>query len=155
MKRIAASVFLAAASAMVVIPQQSLANGPKPEDVVEFRQSVFNVVGWHFGPLGDMAKGDRPYDQQIAIRNTEIIASMSRAAADAFHAGSDVGQTAAKPEIWSKPDEFRTALERFQKEAGMLAEVARNGDFNALRAQIGETGKTCKGCHDEFRKRRR
>lgn len=155
MKRIAASVVLAAASVMVVIPQQSLANDAKPEEVVKLRQSVFNIVGWHFGPLGDMAKGDRPYDQQLAIKNTEIIAAMSRAADDAFQSGSDVGQTAAKPEIWSKSDEFRGVLERFQKEADTLAAVAKNGDFNALRAQIGETGKACKACHDDFRKRRR
>ncbi len=155
MKRIAASLVLAAASVMVVIPQHSLANDAKPEDVVKFRQSVYNIVGWHFGPLGDMAKGDRPYDQQLAIKNTEIVAAMSRAAADAFQPGSDVGQTSAKPEIWSKPAEFRTALERFQKEAAKLEEVARNGDFDALRAQIGETGKTWKGCHVDFRKRRR
>ena len=37
-------------------------------------------------------------------------------------------------------------------EAAKLSQVARNGDLAALKGQFGETGKTCKGCHDDYRK---
>lgn len=154
MNRIAASAVLAAASVMIAAPLAS-ASDPKPEEVIGFRQGVYKVIGWHFGPLGAMAKGDLPYDQQLAIKNSEIVAAMSRIAPDAFLRGSDAGQTGALPEIWTKPDQFKSAMERFQKEAATLAEVSKTGDFNALRAQIGETGKACKNCHDDFRKKRR
>ena len=36
-------------------------------------------------------------------------------------------------------------------EAARLAEVARSGEFNAAKAQLGETGKACKACHDKYR----
>lgn len=153
MKRIAASAALAA-SMMIALPQ-AWANEPKPEDVAEFRQGIYKVIGWHFGPLGAMAKGDIPFDQQVAIKNSEIVATMSRIAPDSFLRGSNVDKSSALPEIWSKPDQFQSAMERFQKEAATLAEVAKTGDFNAVRAQVGETGKACKSCHDDFRKKRR
>lgn len=153
MKRIAASAVLAVAALMIAAPQV-LANDPKPEDVIEFRQGVYKVIGWHFRPLGAMAKGDLPFDRDLAVKNSGVVATMSHVAPDAFLRGSDTGETNAKPEIWSKEAQFRSAMERFQKEAATLAEVSKTGDFSAVRAQIGETGKACKNCHDDFRKKR-
>ena len=40
----------------------------------------------------------------------------------------------------------------FNKEANELAKVAVTGDVNAIKAQFGKRGGTCKGCHDAFRK---
>lgn len=154
MKRIVAPVVLAAAAA-VFGGGAAVASDAKPEDVVDFRQGVYKVIGWHFGPLGAMAKGDIPFDRDLAVKNSEIVATMSRVAPDAFVAGSDVGDTRAKPEIWRDADGFRSAMERFQKEAQKLADVSKSGDFSAVRAQVGETGKACKACHDDFRKDRR
>lgn len=154
MKRIVAPVVLAAAAA-VFGGGAAVASDAKPEDVVDFRQGVYKVIGWHFGPLGAMAKGDIPFDRDLAVKNSEIVATMSRVAPDAFVAGSDVGETRAKPEIWRDADGFRSAMERFQKEAQKLADVSKSGDFSAVRAQVGETGKACKACHDDFRKDRR
>jgi cytochrome c556 len=33
----------------------------------------------------------------------------------------------------------------------MLAEVAKAGDLNTSKAQLGEAGKACKACHDKYR----
>lgn len=153
MKRIAASAALAA-SMMAAVPL-AVAQGPDPEKAIEFRQGIYKVIGWYFNPLGAMAKGDLPFDAQTAARNADIVAQMSKVAPDAFVRGSDAGETAVKPEVWSKPEDFNAKMEAFQKEAAKLAEVAKAGDFDAVRAQVGETGKTCKSCHDDFRKRRR
>lgn len=145
-------------AAMVVSMLSALpatAQGPKPEDVIEFRQGVYKVIGWYFGPLGAMAKGDMPFDSKVAARNAQIVADMSKIAPDAFLRGSDSGQTAVLPEVWSKPQDFAKAMENFQQQSAKLAEVAQSGDFDAFRAQVGETGKACKGCHDDFRKKRR
>ena len=35
---------------------------------------------------------------------------------------------------------------------GKLAQVAKGGDLNAVKAQFGATGKACKSCHDDFKK---
>lgn len=152
MKRV---VLTAAMAASMLSALPAAAQNPKPEDVIEFRQGVYTVIGWYFGPLGAMAKGEMPFDAQVAARNAGIVADMSQVAPDAFVRGSDAGETAVRPEVWSKSQDFAKVMDNFQQQAARLAEVAQAGDFNAFRAQVGETGKACKACHDDFRKKRR
>lgn len=123
----------------------------KPEDAIKYRQGVYRVIGWNFGPMAAMAKGEKPYDAAAFARHAEIVAFMSKLPIEGFIPGSDKGETKAKPEIWSDMDDFKAKLEKMQNEASKLAEVAKSGDFNAVKAQLGETGKACKACHDKYR----
>lgn len=123
----------------------------KPEDAIKYRRGVFAVMGWNFGALAAMAKGERPHDKDEAARRAATVAFMSRLPAEGFVPGSDKGDTKAKPEVWSEMDDFKAKLEKMQAEAAKLADVAKGGDLNALKAQVGETGKACKACHDKFR----
>jgi cytochrome c556 len=69
----------------------------------------------------------------------------------AFAPGTESGDTKAKPEIWLEMEDFKAKAEKVQAEADKLAQVAKGGNFDALKAQVGETGKACKACHDKFR----
>ena len=33
---------------------------PKPQDVVDYRKSVYTIIGWNFKPIGAMMKGEVP-----------------------------------------------------------------------------------------------
>jgi len=123
----------------------------KPEDEIRYRQSVMNVMGRNFGGvLGAMAKGDRPYDQAAAVKAASLVDMLSTLHFDAFAPGTDKGApTKADPAIWRDPAKFKAASERMQAEVAKLPAAAR--DLAALKAQVGETGKTCKACHDDFR----
>ena len=65
--------------------------------------------------------------------------------------GPDVGKTRAKPEIWKKPDDFRTKALAFEKSAQEFAIAARGGDLAAIRTAHANLGKNCKACHDPYR----
>ncbi len=124
----------------------------KPEDVIKFRKGVYNVIGWHVRPLGAMVKGQMPYDQALFARNAEIIAMMSTIAPHAFVAGSDKGETRAKPEIWSDAAGFKKVMDNFQAEASKLAQVAKTAtSVDQVRGQFGALGKACGACHDNYR----
>ncbi len=123
----------------------------KPEDAIKYRRGVYAVMGWNFGPMAAMAKGDRPYDAATFARHAEIVAYMSKLPLEGFVEGSETGETKAKPEIWLDMDDFKVKLEKMQAEAAKLAEVAKKGDLAASKAQLGETGKACKACHDKYR----
>lgn len=128
---------------------------PKPEEVVEYRQSVYNVIGWNFKPIGAMAKGDVPFDAPAVARHAQFIEMLSKALPEGFAKGTGpdaVKNTEAKPEIWTKASEFDSKLKDFQQEATKLSEVAKGGDEKAIKAQFGKTAETCKACHKEFRK---
>lgn len=124
----------------------------KPEDVIKFRKGVYQVVGWHVRPMGAMVKGQMPFDQAAFARNAEIVAMMSTIAPHAFAAGSDKGETRAKPEIWSDADGFKKAMSNFGAEAAKLAQVAKTAtSVDQVRGQFGALGKSCGGCHDTYR----
>jgi cytochrome c556 len=124
----------------------------KPEDAIKYRQSAMFLVGQNFGPLAAMAQGKVPYDKEAAIKHADIVAFVSKLPLQGFQPGTDTGgNTKAKPEIWENMDDFKAKLEKMQQETAKLPEVAQNGDFNALKTQVGETGKACKACHDKYR----
>ena len=128
---------------------------PKPQDVVEYRKSVYTIIGWNFKPIGAMVKGEIPFDAAAVARHAQYIEMMSKAAPEGFTKGSGpdaVKNTEAKPEIWTNSAKFETAMTNFQKEAASLAEVAKGGDEKAIKVQFGKTAETCKACHKEFKK---
>jgi cytochrome c556 len=125
----------------------------KPEDAIKYRQSALFVMGQHFGRIGAVVKGERPYNKEEVVKNAEIAEQMSSLHWEAFVPGTDKGNTRAKPEIWSNPAKFRSAAEKMEQEMGKLAVAAKGGDLNAIKVQYGETGKACKACHDDFRKK--
>ena len=147
MKRLAAALLFAVSASLF----GTAAFAQKPEDAIKFRRGVMAVIGWNFGPMAAMAKGDRPYDAAAFARHAEIVAFMSKLPLEGFVPGSDTGETKAKPEIWLDMDDFKAKLEKMQAEVAKLAEVAKTPDLNTSKAQLGETGKACKACHDKYR----
>lgn len=128
---------------------------PKPEEAVKYRQSVFNIIGWNFKPIGAMVKGEVPFDTAAVARHAQYIEMLSHAAPEGFINGTGpdvVKHTEAKPEIWTKTSEFDAKMKDFQQEAAALTEVTKGGDEKAIKAQFAKAAETCKACHKEFRK---
>lgn len=125
----------------------------KPEDEIRYRQSVMNVIGRNFGGvLGAMAKGERPYDQAAAVRAATLVEMLSTLPANSFGPGTDKGApTKADPKIWKEPEKFKAAYQKMVDEVAKLPVAAR--DLNTLKAQVGEVGKACKACHDDYRQK--
>lgn len=146
-----ASLVLAAAAITLSVPAS--AQFAKPEDAIKYRQSALTVMSTHFGRVAAMANGRIPFDAKAAADNAAIAESMSKLPWAAFGEGTDKGAvTRAKPEIWTDNAKFKEASEKMQAEMSKLAVVAKAGNIDTLKAQVGATGGACKGCHDNFRK---
>lgn len=140
-------------AAVVVGIVTSAAAQVKPEDQIRYRQSVMNVMGRSFGTLGAMAKGEMPYDKEQAVKNAAIVEMMSALPVPAFGPGTEKGApTKADMKVWSDAEKFKSAYDKMLAEVKKLPAAA--GDAATLKAQVGEVGKTCKGCHDDFRLKR-
>lgn len=122
------------------------------EYAIKFRRSSYTVLGWYYGSLYRMAKGVTPYDQALFLRDAEYFSVLSRLAKEGFITGSESGDTKARSEIWSKAEAFKLANDLLEVEAARLAELAKNADFTAIQTQFAKVQKTCKGCHDDFKK---
>lgn len=124
----------------------------KPEDAIKYRKAGMTMMAAHFGRVAGMAQGKIPFDAKVAAENAEVATMLSKLPYAGFMAGTDKGDTRAKPEIWTEPDKFRAAATRMQDEMAKLNAAAKAGNLDALKASAGEVGKACKGCHDDYRK---
>jgi len=145
-------LMVAAAVAALATALPAAAQFAKPEDAIRYRRAAFTVMSAHFGRVAAMANGRIPFDAKAAADNAEVATIMSKLPYAGFVEGSDKGDTKAEPKIWTEMDKFRAAAAKMQEEMAKLNVVAKAGNIDQIKAQVGETGKACKACHDNYRK---
>lgn len=127
------------------------------ETEIEARQAHFQVVKFNMGILGAMAKGKREYNAELAEASAKNIlkaATMDNGAM--WPKGSDNGVdaladvTKAKPGIWSNFPDVQDKHKAWASASEKLASTAGQG-LDSLRQNIGPVGKSCKGCHKEYK----
>lgn len=135
----------------------TLADKDPNMDAIKARQGSMQLKSFNAGPLFGMAKGKITYDAQLAstLANNLLLESKINMAR-AWPKGSDnvayKGKTGTLPEAWSTYPEIAEKDKAYVKAVEELAVAAGNG-VDALRSKIGALGKSCKGCHDDFREK--
>jgi len=117
------------------------------------RDHHYHELGDAFKAIRDGSKTDKP-DFAALKKNAKIVNDGSIDQDQWFPKGSgpEAGKTAALPEIWTKPEDFKAAQKAFADAAPKLLAAANASDIGAVRASFADVGKTCKGCHQSFRK---
>lgn len=122
---------------------------------IKARQGEMQLRAFNAGPLFGMAKGKIEYDAELAAKlaaNLKLMLDLDNGRAWKQGTGNDnyKGDTTALPKIWTTYPEISKYGEKYVKAVNDLAWVAGTG-VDALKSKIGPLGKSCKGCHDEFR----
>jgi cytochrome c556 len=151
------STFLVLAAALVLAASGSTSaqQAPKPEALIKWRQSAFQVVAWNSGRI--KASLDGGYNKDQVLRSANVIAAIANSGLSSlFPAGTDSGKgwhdTTIKPEAFTNTARFAELGGEFAKESGELVRVVSGGaDAAAVKDQFGKLQKTCKSCHDDFR----
>jgi len=125
----------------------------KPETLVKQRQSAMTLQGKYFGPMAGMAQGKVPYNADTVAMNAAFLDALSRMPWDGFAESTKDVKSAALPAVWSEGAKFKEAQENFQNAVQALVKVSRGGDEASQKAAIGAVGKTCGGCHQNFREK--
>jgi cytochrome c556 len=123
----------------------------KPEDAIKYRQSVYTVMANSFGKIGAVVKGEAPFNKEEVAKNAAVVLTLSKLPWQAFGPGTEGGN--ALPTIWSDNAKFKAASEKMQLAVVNLNTAAQSGDQDAIKKAFGATGATCKGCHDDFKKK--
>ncbi len=124
-----------------------------PQQTVQARQANFKAIGKATKAVMDETRKPSP-DLGIVRANAAQLVTLSSQLPRWFPKGTgpEAGvKTGAKPDIWAKPAEFRTAAVNFNRAARALNAAATKGDGTATAAAARALGGTCKGCHDSFR----
>ena len=121
-------------------------------DAVKARQAQMQMVGYHTGVLGGIAKGGIPYDSAMvdaAAKNLASLAKMEHATL--WLEGSEQGAvdgSRGKAEIWSDAAGFKAKFGDMETAALAMVGAA---DAAAVGAGMGALGGSCKACHETYR----
>jgi cytochrome c556 len=138
---------------LVAMAGVALAAFAKPEDAIRYRKAVMTIIGQHFGRVAAVVKGQMPYDKGAVEHNAAVLETMSELPWEAvMEPGSDQGDTTLKASAMEEKEKFMAVASQFESAIQKLAETAKSGDLEAVKAQFGEVAKSCKACHSTYRK---
>lgn len=148
------TTLIALAATLLAASAAQAQQAPKPEQLIKWRQSAYQVIGWNTGRV--KANVDGSYNKDEVIRAANTIAAVANSGLPSlFPAGTETGKgwkdTTVKATLFSDASGAAAAQAAFGKEATELARLAQAGDVAAVKAQLAALQKTCKACHDDFR----
>ncbi len=127
------------------------------EEQIRFRQSAYSFLGWNTGKIKkQVVDNPETFNKEYVSAAANAIAAVANSGlGELYGAGTDQGTgwktSRLKPEFFQKKDEVTAIANTFNVAANELAKVAATGEVNAIKAQFGKLGETCKSCHDLIR----
>lgn len=118
------------------------------DEVADYRQKVMGAIGDTMGAVGKILKQEvnRPDD----IENFSVVLDELAQTVDGlFTEGSEGGD--ALPAIWENPEDFAEKIDAFKQATAAFREAAASGDMAQAAPAVGNVGRSCKGCHDDYR----
>ncbi len=132
----------------------TLAHQQTGDDRVDYRQGAYKIMGWHMGILGDMARGETAFDLDRAREAAHHLQWAERLTATTYT--PDTKQTKKSrllPKAWRDMGAFADRGKTLKNEIDALVSDLEAGNEGAAKQRIGEVGKACKACHDDFREK--
>jgi cytochrome c556 len=144
---LAAAILGTAASA-------SAQQAAKPEDLIKWRQSAYQVAAWNSGRIKANVEGQ--YNKDEVIRAANSIAAIANSGLGALYApGSEQGsgwhETSVRADLFRDTQRVAELADNFSREANELAKLAAVGNVTAVKAQYVKLNRSCKTCHDDFK----
>jgi cytochrome c556 len=122
------------------------------DNAVKYRQNTMDAIGGHMKALVAIAKGEVDHKDAIPV-HVSSLAALARIAPELFGPDSKTGaDTEALPKIWEDPEAFQERLTAFASAAEDLNAIVETNEMAKFGAALGALGKSCKNCHDTFKK---
>ena len=142
----------------LAVPAQAQTVGPSPSrSAIETRKAVFTLIANSFRPLGDVVKGNKPYDAAEVQKRIARIVFLADFVDEGFPDVSNTGlpDTKTKAEAWTNHDDFAKKIKSFQDASASLQKVnlAEKGNTDAFKTAVAALGQECKGCHDTYKEK--
>ena len=128
-------------------------SGDEAKELMHERHEGMEEIGDAMKALSGAMKSDSP-DLEKVRKEAATMARLAPEVSGWFPPGTgpEAGKTHAKPEIWQKPDDFAAKTRGFQNAAQKLNAAAQGNDVAAMKSAFGDVGKSCKACHDPYRR---
>ncbi|MFT6674148.1 MAG: cytochrome c556 [Sulfitobacter sp.] len=147
------TIVLGLATALIATAGLAASHASKIDNAaVAARHAQMQMIGYHTGVLGAIAKGEADYDSAVvkaAAGNINALAKLDKTTLWVQGtAQGEVDGSRAKPEIWSDLDGFTAKFAALEKAS---AEMMSAADAAAVGAGMAGIGGACKACHETYR----
>ena len=149
-KFLTAMATMAAVVGVMVMPMSVTVAQDANKAAYDKRSKAMKSNGESMGVLGKIAKGEAPYTPD-AVKAAETVSAVSKELAGLFPAGSAVGESRAKPNIWTNWPDFQNKAKALVDPADKLVAAAKTGNKDEIGKALGAVGGACKACHDDYR----
>ena len=132
------------------------------DGMIKYRQSVMKALGGHTGAINRLVRGQVTLMEQLEMHAKAAqdialtVATLFPAESippDAEFGGATVA-TEALAAIGEQPMEFEKAVQKTIDATEELMEVVQAGNNKELPQAFKQVGESCKGCHENFRKKK-
>lgn len=123
-----------------------------PDQPVTKRRALFKEFTRTLEPMGMVARDRKDYSASEFLDQALALKKLSVQPWPLFTADSNYPPTKARPEVWQKAEAFKQAVQQYQQEVDALAQAAAGTDLDRIKASVNNVQKSCKACHDAFRK---
>jgi cytochrome c556 len=120
-------------------------------DPIAARKALMKENGNQSRIAREMIEGKQPFSLPAAKKVLATFAEVHDKAKNLWPDTSKAGDTASLPAVWENKADFDAKLVKFSADA--KAAEAKVTDLDSFKAQMGEVGKACGGCHQTYRKR--
>ena len=137
-------------STMLALSANALAS--QPENYIKYRQAMMKAIGGHMGAASQIVRGKVAPEGDL-LMHALALAELNRNLTRLFPEGSDFGETKAKQEIWDQWAKFEQASADAKQATADFAAAAGGGEPSQIGDAFKAVGKSCKGCHKDFRQK--
>ena len=127
------------------------------DGAIKARKAEMTLRAFNLGQLGAMASGKMEYDADVAkaaAHNLKVMTTLNGMAM--WPKGSDNAalgdKTNALPALWENFPKAMEAVKALSAAADVMADAAGK-DLASLQGAMGDVGKACSSCHEQFRRK--
>jgi len=121
-----------------------------PDTIVKYRQTEMKALGAHMTAMSMVVTKKQIASRAHLAAHAAAVHAVSSGLTDLFPA-PDKTKSSAKPEIWTRFDDFKRATANLERESAKLSELAAKKDWKAFDAQYASVVAACEDCHERYR----
>ena len=122
-------------------------------DPIAARKALMKANNDNASNLVKMMRGETPYDAAKVNAAFAQWAETAQKFPGLFPNNSKTGETRATPKVWETRSDFEAKVAAFGKAVADNRDKAKNVD--EVKVALAAVGKTCDGCHEQYRARQR
>jgi len=127
--------------------------GVDPNSPMGKRQTIFKQMLKVSENLGGMVRGRVTFDAPLFLLQAQELEQLSKQPWSHFPKVQDVGDTAAKAEVWQRQERFQELARALEVRTGELLQVSQIKPLTiaTIKPAQAKVEAACKACHEEFR----